>query len=116
MDTLLTDGEHALDGRGQLCAIDGERELIQRALIRLSVRRGAFTRDPGLGSELHKLPGVRGDILERLALSYVREALAPMSEAGVQRVTAERRAHGLLMLTVDLAVRGQVYALEVEVR
>lgn len=116
MDTLLVGGDHALDGRGLPVAVTGERELIQRALIRLSVRRGAFAPDPALGSELYKLSGARSDLLERLALSYAQEALAPMPQVGVYGVQVERQGNGTLLVGVGLSLRGQVYPLEMEVR
>lgn len=116
MDTLLAQGDHATDARGLPCAISGERELIQRALIRLSVRRGSFPCDPELGSELHRLPGAHGNRLNALALSYVQEALAGMAGASVRGVEVTRQDGGTLHVAVQLCLRGQVYPLEVEVQ
>ena len=50
IDTLLVNGEHFTDNRGIPIRISGERELIQRALLRLTIQKGSFTQDPALGS------------------------------------------------------------------
>ncbi|MFR9190276.1 MAG: hypothetical protein ACLVL7_08615 [Anaerotruncus massiliensis (ex Togo et al. 2019)] len=40
MDALLIDGGHLCDSLGSPVMVGGERELLQRAAIRLAVRRG----------------------------------------------------------------------------
>lgn len=118
MDTLLVGGDHYRDSRGLPVAVTGDEELIQRALIRLGVRRGAFPADPGLGSELHKLresPGAPGLSLDRIARSYVQEALAPMTELAVQDVAVTRPEADCLLVAVTVSVRGTRYPLEVKV-
>lgn len=114
MDTLLVGGDHCTDARGLPIKIDGDRETVQRALIRLSVRRGALPAEPGLGSELYKLRGARGELLDRLALSYVQEALAPMAGVSVEKVGVERSGEGMTVAVV-IGCRQGSYRLEVEV-
>lgn len=115
MDTLLAGGDHHRDSRGLPLAITGEREIIQRALIRLTVRRGSFPQDPALGSELHRLRGAKTGTLAQLALSYVQDALAPMREVCVTRVGATRTGRDTLRVEAVLTQNGTAYPLEVEI-
>lgn len=116
MDTLLVGGDHFLNHRGLPAAVTGTAELAQRALIRLSVRRGAFPLDPGLGSELHRLRGAKSEALPRLALAYAREALAPMAGVTVEGVTVARQDRDALTVLVRIACEGQTEQLEVELQ
>lgn len=108
-------GDHALDGRGLPATLTGDAELIQRALIRLSVRRGSFAQDPQLGSELYRLRGARPAQLERLALAYAQEALEPMSGVAATAAEVSRTGRDTLLVAVRVAHRGRSYPLEVEV-
>lgn len=51
-DTLLQNGETAVDERGCHIMISHSHALMQRARIRLTVRRGSFIYDRNLGSRL----------------------------------------------------------------
>lgn len=113
MDTLLFEGDHCLDSRGLPVRIDGERELIQRALLCLSIRRGRFAPDPTLGSELHRLREARADTLERLAISYAQQALAALPEVRVERASVRHGDQGILEVTVTIRHNQQIYPLEV---
>lgn len=104
-----------MDSRGIPVAIGGDRELIQRALMRLTIKKGSFGLDPGLGSELYRLASVRGGDLARVALSYAQEALLPMPEVSVLGVRTEQVADDILRLYVALSVREQSYQLEVDI-
>lgn len=115
MDTLLAGGDHYLDRRGLPVSLTGEDEIIQRALIRLSVRRGSFVYDPALGSELHRLRGAKTAVLGQLALSYAQEALAPMRGVTVRQAEAARSGRDLLTVAVTLEYNGTTYPLEVEI-
>lgn len=59
MDALLIDGGHLCDSLGSPVMVGGERELLQRAAIRLAVRRGSLPHDPAFGSTLHRLDAGR---------------------------------------------------------
>lgn len=115
MDTLLVAGDHELGYRGLPVAIQGDDEQIQRALIRLRVRRGSFEEDPGLGSELYKLQGANPALWNRLALGYVQEALSAMTEVRVEHVEVERLGRDTLAVRVDLRRENRLYRLEVPV-
>jgi phage gp46-like protein len=114
LDTLLSGGDHACNSRGVPVKLTGDRELIQRALLRLCVRKGSFAHDPALGSELYKLAQARAfgnPDIERLALSYAQEALLPMPQVSVAGVTL-RKGGGTPELTVTLKINENLYALE----
>ena len=115
LDTLLYAGDHAPDGRGLPAPVHGARELLQRALIRLCVKKGSFALDPGLGSELYRLPHVSGAALERAALSFVQEALVPLPQLSVRAVQCAFTDSSLLSIAVEVVLQERAYTLELEV-
>ncbi len=115
IDTLLVNGDHFTDGRGIPVTLSGERELIQRALLRLTIKKGSFKEDEKLGSELHKLCGSKSRDLAKLAESYAQEALLPMPEIFVSSVTLEQKDMDILRLNVELATAQNQYKLEVDI-
>ena len=113
MDTLLENGSHALDERGLPMAITGLRALIQRLLIRLSVRKGSFLPDPTLGSELYRLPCSGGEQTNRLALHYAQQALLPEPGARVEQAVCRLAGEGSLAVSVTVKINNHSYPLEV---
>lgn len=86
MDTCLYLGDHQRDHRGLPFSISGTEELLQQAMIRLSVRRGAFPLNPQLGSRLHTLsPNDPG--LNDTALRLAQEALCEMNDIAVTKAS-----------------------------
>ena len=114
MDTMLIDGDYAVDARGLPVTITGAREIIQQALIRLGVRKGSVSGCPALGSELYRLSGLYGTALDRAAMSYVREALSPMREIHALNVVCESLGGGALAVKIEAAISGRNYMLEVK--
>lgn len=112
---MLIGGDHSADSRGIPVAIEGEREIIQRALMRLTIKKGSFPLDLELGSELYRLASVRGGDLARIALGYAQEALLPMPEVSVTGVRVEQISDDALRLYVALLISGQSYQLEVNI-
>ena len=116
MDTLLKNRDHATGHDSRPITITGARATIQRLLIRLSVRKGAFSPQPNLGSELHKLPLTGGEHRDRLALHYAQQALLPegalVEEA---RCSPAAGAPDTLALSLSVRVGGQSIPLEVKV-
>lgn len=112
MDTLLQNGDVLSDCAGDLQAVHGVQEIIQRAMIRLRMKRGSFVYDPKLGSDLHRLDLHRLD--QFTLLSVVQEALEGMEELTVTDVekTVDWKEQ-VLYLTVYLNVSGQDAVLEV---
>jgi len=115
VDTLLRGGTHGVDGRGIPVAIGGVREVLQQAMIRLTVQKGRFRLDPGLGSELYKLAGHGEATRNRMAAAYVQEALSDLRGVQVEDVTCRFRTPDVLVVVVGLSVDSGRYGLEVVV-
>lgn len=79
MDTALLNGDFARSPCGIPFAVRAASELLQRAMIRLCVPRGAFPYDPSLGSSLSALDPEDPDVYHR-AFSAVQEALLPLPD------------------------------------
>ena len=89
MDTAISNGDFMLDSNGIPISIYGIQEILQRALIRLTVRKGSFIYDTNLGSDLYKLKKTSSTNIKSRALSMVKEALKPMSNVLVDDVSTE---------------------------
>lgn len=89
MDTAISDGDFMLDSNGIPISIYGIQEILQRALIRLTVRKGSFIYDTNLGSDLYKIKKTASTNIKSRALSMVKEALKPMSNVLVDDVSTE---------------------------
>ena len=117
MDALLIDGGHLCDSLGSPIMVGGERELLQRAAIRLAVRRGSLPHDPAFGSTLHRLDtdGPAG-ARDARALAAARLALAPLPQFEVRAAEcAWEPGARRLTVRVTLALAGRDYQLEVDV-
>ena len=114
MDLLIQEADIALDARGRPTEISGVDELLQRALIRLIVKKGTFAYDSGLGSRLYTLRAGGQDVRGE-AEAMVREALAEMSELTVEGVETEAAGSDRLSIRVRLAVNGSDREWEVTV-
>lgn len=86
MELLLKDGDYLPDGKGGFARTTGGEELLQRALFKLTARRGSFPLMPELGSRLYQLPRQRPGDWEALARQYVAEALKDEEELMVSGV------------------------------
>ncbi|MDR2931789.1 MAG: hypothetical protein LBV27_01650 [Oscillospiraceae bacterium] len=113
MDTKLSGGDHAVDSRGIPIRLTGADEIIQRALIRLSVKKGAFAPDPGLGSELYRLAGCKSGDRDRVALGYIKEALVPLPQITVDSAVCTMRTDGALDIKIEAGIENGRYSLEV---
>ena len=117
MEVLLCNGDIAVDRQGAPLAARGHRAVLQRAALRLGVRRGSHPGDPTFGSRLHRLRGpLPGPRLDAQVQAAVREALAPMGEldlAGGQ--AAYDPARDRLVVRLRLRYLAGEYPLEVAV-
>ncbi len=116
MDTLLQNGDFALDRCGLPQVATHHQELLQRAVLCLQVRRGSFAPDPSLGSRLYRLPRAESAMLENLAQSAVEEALASLPYLRVEAVgcrydSDKDRVNVVVRLGLDEAA----YTLEVNI-
>lgn len=104
MDTAIYDGDFLIDSRGRPIEISGMQEILQRALIRLSVRKGSFVYDTDFGSRLHTLKGSSNNIRAK-ALALSKEALKPMDNLMVDDVEVRYTNNGEnLLLNVLISV------------
>lgn len=113
MDTALSNGNFLLDSRGIPFLISGVKELLQRALIRLSIKKGSFIYDRDFGSNLYKLKGDTGNI-QKSALNIVRETLSVMPEIFVENVSVRlSNSNEDLSLNILLYIKNKKEELEV---
>lgn len=106
MTPKLQNGDFCFDSRGMLLDAVGDEELLEWASIRLKARKGKFSLDPELGSDLWKVDLHQAQPADIEPL--VREALAPMEE--VEYTGLEVQADpdsGQMELTVFLRIRGR---------
>lgn len=92
MDTKLKDGNVVCTPGGALETISGEKELLQRAAMRLCTRRGAFVYAPAFGSRLAGLSAATAGAGQQ-ALQFAQEALAPVPSVKV--VAAQPEQNGV---------------------
>ena len=115
MDVLLRDGDMVIGHDGSALSVSGAHELLQRAVLRLAVRRGSLPHDPAFGSYLHQLGGAGGALNEK-ALAACRETLAPMPDVRVRSADCQFSPDaGRLHVRVGLEAGHQNYQLEVTV-
>lgn len=84
MELKLVNGDYQPDGHGGLR--QAEEEILQRALSRLTARRGSFPFLPEFGSRLYLLGTVAPSVRALAAERYVTEALAPETALRVEQV------------------------------
>ena len=123
MELKIRNGDYIADGIGGERRADGAEALLERALFRLSVRRGSFPFLPELGSELYRLghekPSARavlgglGNIWGSLVAAA---ALAEETALTVEDVELTERGDGVMALRVLLTADGESAALEMTVR
>ena len=123
MELKIRNGDYIADGIGGERRADGAEALLERALFRLSVRRGSFPFLPELGSELYRLGHEKPSARAAAAKLYTAAALAEETaltvedvELTVEDVELTERGDGILALRVLLTADGESAALEMTVR
>ena len=106
MERKLVNGDYVPDGKGALTVLTGAEEVLQRALFRLTARRGALPFLPELGSRLYLLPREKPSARQALAVQYAAEALGDEEDLRVTGAQLNETAEGL-RLTVYLDWQGQ---------
>lgn len=105
MDTAINNGDFLLDSRNLPFTISGVEEILQRALMRLTIKKGSFIYDPNIGSKLYTLKASSGNIQAK-ALCLVREALSDMTQVIVDNVSVNLTNNGEnLDLNVYLSIQ-----------
>ena len=115
MDLMLRDGDYVPDGRGGFCRVEGAQEVLQRALWKLSIRRGSFPLLPRLGSRLYLLPRERPSARPALARQYAAEALEDEEGLTVTGVEWRGGEDGRAEAVVSLEWRGEALRADVTV-
>ena len=117
MEVLLRNGDIAVDRQGLPLPVEGVQAVLQRAVLRLSVRQGSHPADPRFGSRLHRIRGpLSGQRLNARVQAAVREALAPMGELEIARCQAAYdSSRDQLRVALTLRCLEQEYPLEVAV-
>ncbi|MEG1954003.1 MAG: hypothetical protein RR115_07205 [Hydrogenoanaerobacterium sp.] len=100
------------NSRGMPYTVAQDEELAQRAIIRLTVRRGSFAADKALGSELYSLGDSRIKNLNTAAFNMVRQALLPISEFDVLSTVCTKSGENLL-IKILLNIGDKIKKLEV---
>lgn len=106
MERKMVNGDYVPDGKGGLTVLTGAEEVLQRALFRLTARRGALPFLPELGSRLYLLPREKPSARQALAVQYAAEALGDEEDLRVTGAQLNETAEGL-HLTVYLDWQGQ---------
>lgn len=104
MDTAISNGDFLCDSKNCPIELSGYDEILQRVLIRLSIKKGSFVYDTSLGSRLYTLKSSDSNIKQN-ALNLVREALVDIPEVFVDDVYTSFNNNGEnLDLTVVLSI------------
>ena len=82
MENLLRGGDYVPDGFGGFVRLRGDEKDLQRALYRLTCRRGAQCFLPRLGSRLYRLGREKTAARDQAAMQMAAEALADMDGRG----------------------------------
>ena len=119
MELKLRDGRYAVSAAGVPETVRGAEEILQRAMMRLTARRGAFWPDPEYGSRLYTLPQLKPAQRSAAAKLFVAEALAGEPELRVADVAyrpgGDGAAAASAFITVTLEAGGQAAKLTIEV-
>lgn len=95
-ENLLRGGDYVPDGFGGFVRLQEEEALLERALFKLTCRRGAFPFLPELGSRLRELGRLRPSARNAAAQQYAAQALEGYGYGGHGRPGADglRRSGG----------------------
>ena len=108
MELKIRNGDYIADGIGGERRADGAEALLERALFRLSVRRGSFPFLPELGSELYRLGHEKPSARAAAAKLYTAAALAEETALTVEDVELTERGDGHATVG-DAGRRGAVH-------
>ena len=115
MELKLRDGRYTLSAAGVPETVRGTEEILQRALMRLTARRGAFWPEPEYGSRLHTLLQLKPSQRAAAAKLFVTEALSGEPEVRATDVAFLPGVDGCATVSVTLEAEGQTAKLMIEV-
>ena len=115
MENLLREGDYVPDGFGGFVRLHGTEKVLQRALFRLTCRRGAFCFLPELGSRLRELgrekPALRAQAARQMAAEALTGLPVRVTDAAVRTDTDKDAAVTVYLQAAD----GTAAAVEVTV-
>jgi len=114
MELKFDSGEYVRSVYGGFETVSGRDELLQRALMRLSARRGGFFPLPDFGSELHTLFSLKPSQRPSAARRMVYEALSPETALSVSDVEYSESG-GTAVVRVLLEAEGESGELSVSI-
>lgn len=106
MELKFDGGGYVKSGYGGFVTVSGRDEILQRALMRLSARRGSFFPLPDFGSELHTLLSMKKSQRAAAAQRMVYEALEPEKGISATGVDYRETGDGAAVVTVALEFSG----------
>ena len=106
MELKFDAGAYVKNKYGGFATVSGEDETVQRVLMKLSARRGAFAPLPSFGSELYTLPRLKPSQRETAARQMVHEALAGETDVTVTDVSYAEKDGDTAVVTVALSIGG----------
>ena len=115
MELKIKDGDYVPDGSGGFVTVQGTEQLLQRVLIKLTARRGAFPFMENFGSRLWQLGRVEPAVRRSAAIQYAAEALEG-ENVSVQDVILADGEDGVLHVQVVLQAQEETYTLGLMVR
>ena len=114
MELKLQNGDYVPDGVGGLLRVEGREALLQRAVFKLTARRGAFPFLPELGSRLWQLGKAPPAQQQAAAVQYAAEALEGEALT-VESAELEPRGQGVVALKVNCVWQGKPLPVTVEI-
>ena len=115
MELKLQNGRYSLSTAGIPETVSGAEETLQRALLRLAARRGAFWPDPDYGSRLYTLSRLKPGQRAAAAAQFAAEALAAEPDVTLESVQYVPGADGSAAVIVALSAGGRETEITIEV-
>ena len=115
MELKLRSGAYVLSDAGLPETVRGAEETLQRALMRLSARRGSFAPAPDYGSRLYTLGTLKPSQRPVAARLFVTEALAGETGIGVEDVAYTPGPGDTATVAVALSLGGRTAEITLEV-
>lgn len=116
MELKLKNGDYIPDGVGGLHRVEGQEELLQRVLFKLTAHRGSFPFQEKLGSRLWQLGRLSPSQHQSAAAQYVAEALSDEPGLSVEYVEVAPAVNGVAMLKVTLRHQGEDLPITLDIR
>lgn len=107
MELKLQNGAYLMNAAGGFQTVSGNEELVQRALMRLTARRGGFYPLPDYGSRLYTLCRMKPSERSAAARQFAVEALASEPRITVGEVEYLPGPENSAQLKLELICAGE---------